>query len=211
MKKAIAYLSIFGAGCAVGVLGARLYYKKQFEDRIDEEIEAVRIAFDKKSERLKSEIADKFKDKEHSEEKDIEQEEEVKDTNKIEYPSVLKRYDTYSQPEEKVAEKPNKRDIEHPQEEDYEVYFTDVDEFLDTSNGYDKLECSYYVDDGVLVGPDGEPINVFDTVVNIDECLEEFADLVDEVCYIRNDKACEDYEITKVLGAYKLIAAEEDY
>ena len=41
MKKAIAYLSIFGAGCAVGVLGARLYYKKQFEDRIAALLERV--------------------------------------------------------------------------------------------------------------------------------------------------------------------------
>ena len=206
MKKLIAYLSIFGAGCATGVLGARFYYRKQFEAQIDEEMQSIRVAFEKKSEQLKKDVLEKVE--RHIEESDVDRE-VVKEPEKSSYPAEMRRYDTFSKPEEKVAEKPNKRDIEHPQEEDYDVYFTDVDEFLDESNGYKKLECSYYVDDGVLVGPDGGPVNIFDTVG--DDCMEEFVDLVDEVCYIRNDKACEDYEVTKVFGAYESIESEEDY
>lgn len=205
MNKFIAYLSIFGAGCATGVLGARFYYKKQFDDRIDAELESIRVAFDKKAERLKGDIAEKFKEVEAMKEPLTPSDRPIN----RELPPEMTRYDTFSKTDEKPAEKAEDRHTEHPQEEDYESYFTDVDEFLDESNGYKKLECSYYMDDGVLVGPDGGPVNIFDTVG--DNCMEEFSELVDEVCYIRNDKACEDYEVTKIFGAYETIEAEEDY
>ena len=203
MKKFIAYLSMFGAGCATGVLGARFYYKKQFDDRIDAELESIRVAFDKKAEKLKGDIAEKFKEAEALKNDDL----LITEVRGL--PPEMTRYDTFSKVDDTSPEKADDGRTEHPQEEDYESYFTDVDEFLDESNGYKKLECSYYMDDGVLVGPDGNPVNIFDTVG--DDCMEEFQELVDEVCYIRNDKACEDYEVTKVFGAYETIEAEEDY
>ena len=41
MNKLVTYLSFFGAGCALGVLGTKTYFAKKYKDISDAEIESV--------------------------------------------------------------------------------------------------------------------------------------------------------------------------
>ena len=207
MNKLVTYLSFFGAGCTLGVLGTKSYFERKYKDISDAEIESVKEVYKRKAIALEGE-----EKKEHIVLENVINKDAIGDGLFINMtPEHMKsmqiNYNTLS------------TDIaEHPIEEDYKPYFIDVDDFDATGDGYSKHEYVYYMDDGTLadaaveaattqVDIEEEIVSAADTV-GIDN-LEIFENMDEEVCYIRNDGHKADYEVTKVFSSYSAIVGDD--
>lgn len=189
----LSYIGVLGAGVGIGVLGTKVYFEKQANDRVDSEIEQMRAYY----ESLKPEP---------------EKEEEVVEENRESLAdiSTFRDYNTLS---EHIAYNEMDEKPESPKEEyDDEPYFIDIDDFDEVTLGYAKKELVYYMDDGSLVNEqdntedDGEVVSIVDTVGV--KNLEEFENSYETTCYIRNEKLKEDYEVSKIFNSYGAVLGD---
>ena len=200
MKKLVTYLSIFGAGCALGVLGTKTYFERKYKDIAEEEIESVKEVFKRKT------IALEGAEKKEEIVSDI-----VGNVKGVQPVGAGLFMDMTPEHMKDMQIKYNKVSDdfkeESPIEGDYKPYLIDIDDFDATGDGYSKHQYAYYIDDATLVSDEDEVINSSD-IVGLDT-LELFENLEDEVCYVRNEARKEDYEITKVFSSYSEVVGDE--
>ena len=198
MKKFICFLSyigVLGAGVGIGALGTRLYFEKKANDRADSEIASMRAYFEDEYQAL------------------VSLDEECPPlTNTVENKETLadivpfREYHTFTKDISEKAESPKEED------DSKEPYFIDIDDFDEVTLGYGKKELVYYMDDETLVDEsenideDGEFVSLVETIGM--KNLERFENSLESVCYIRNEKLKEDYEISKVFGSYGAIRGD---
>lgn len=195
MNKIIYGAVGFLIGAVSGAFGARIYLKNRYEALADKEIDEVKKMYLEKEIELESKISEeKPKKKKASTKK-----KETKSEKTEEKPKRVKQkinYNDISRKEEEV-----KAENEAPEEEEpaepYEITFQ---EFDDEHPEYDKINLSYYDEDGSLVTDDEEIVDADDTigVENLDKFV---SDEMNEM-YVRNNAISTDYDIALVYGNY---------
>lgn len=185
MSKSLTQILIFGAGIAAGVLGSRSYFKNLYMKRAEDEIESVRQAFYRQTGAMPEEKTSK-KDKPtlFSGEKPKENA-----SNAVNYGNY---YDKDEQKtkllEEEMAVK------EFPKEKDEPYIISEID-YSETEIAYDKLSCTYYIPDNLVVDDlSREPVEP-DTIGEAN--LEYLMKTTDKFVYIRNDILGCDMEISR--------------
>ena len=195
MKKFVTYLSIFGAGCAIGVFGTRAYFAKKYKEIADSEIESMKQVISKHSDK-----EEKPKDKDAifpvTEETSISID---MSPEKAEF--YRTRYNTMS------SDVLDPSEAEKPEEKDANQYEIDVEDFDKVHDGYEKEEYAYYMDDGTLVDSADNVVVIGDTISS--DYIDAFERSDDDVWYIRNAGLKTDYEITKVYGNYGSILGDD--
>lgn len=199
MKQLVTYLSLFGAGLSLGVLGTKTYFERKYKQIADDEIASMKSYYDRRAVRIEKEKGDK--------------KEEIVVDGEIEKQTVGGGLFLNMTPEHMKEMQINyntlSNDIvagEHPIEEDYKPYLIDIDTFDETGDGYSKHELTYYMDDSTLVNVEEDIISAADTI-GIDN-LEVFEEMDSEVCYVRNEALRADYELTKVFSSYSVIVGD---
>ena len=210
MKQIVTYLSIFGAGCALGVLGTKTYFAKKYKDISDAEIESVKEVYKRKTIALEgSERKDEIK---------IVSEPKKEGVGSGLFVNLTPEHMKDMQIKYNAASSDILAESESPIEGDYKPYFVDIDDFDAVNDGFAKQQFVYYMDDGTLADAslegtttqtdiEEEVINPSDTV-GIDN-LELFENMEDEVCYIRNESLKTDYEVTKVYSSYSQVVGDD--
>lgn len=197
MKQLVTYLSIFGAGCAIGVLGTRTYFAKKYKEISDSEIESMKRVLAKREEKTEA----NNKEKKEAIFPVTEQMSISIDMSPEKAEFYRTRYNTMS------SDVLDPSETESPREDDFEQYEIDIDEFDKVHDGYSKVEYAYYMDDGTLVDDADNVIVIGDTISA--ENIDAFERSDEDVWYIRNVGLKTDYEITKVYGNYGNIIGDE--
>ena len=197
MKKLVTYLSIFGAGCALGVLGTRAYFNKKYKEISDIEIESMRKVLAKHAEKTE----EKSTEKKEAIFPVTEQTSISLDMSPEKAEFYRTRYNTMSSDVLDPSEE------ESPREDDFEQYEIDIDEFDKVHDGYSKVEYAYYMEDGTLVD-DADNVIVIGDTISADN-IDAFERSDEDVWYIRNVGLKTDYEITKVYGNYGNIIGDD--
>lgn len=197
MNKIVTYLSIFGAGCIVGMLGTKSYFEKKERSRADAEIESMKKYISKHAEAT-------GKSNDNNESVKFEFDSSLNERSSLELdvsPEKREFYRTrYYTLSEDLAEK------EHPEEDDVKQYQIDIDTF-DEVDGYRKEEYSYYVEDGTLVDANDNILVIGDTI-SVDN-MDAFENSTDDIWYIRNEGIKTDFEITKVYSSYSMLIGDD--
>lgn len=173
----------FIAGGGIGVLGTHLYYKKNFDKRIDEEVEEIRSA-------IEEGYASKPVLKEPEEDPDLmDKVQRARDKGDLfAYARELnenREHENYSK-----YSKEYKTETEELPEE-VEVTPEPVDIEIIAPDEYDTLNYKtmtlYYLRDGVLVDTDGEIIHDVNNLVGYDS-LDQFGEYGEpDSVYVRNN------------------------
>ena len=203
MKQIVTYLSLFGAGLALGVLGTKTYFERKYKKIADDEIESVKEVFKRKTVSIVEADAT---------------------AQRVETPNVDPDFGIEKVPvggglfmnmvpehmkEMQINYNTVSNDIvegEHPIEGNYRPYIIDIDTFDETADGYSKVELSYYMGDSTLVDSEEEIVSTADTI-GVDN-LELFEQLDSDILYVRNESLGADYEVTKVLSSYSQIVGD---
>lgn len=199
MNKTIEYLLIFSVGIATGVLSTRGYFEKKYRLRADEEIESVKRVYN-------GELKLYFKDKNPENAPDPEPEKPVMYESTIvnngysertieESTDYRKFYDQSSKEaayEDKLEEEMAKK--EAPSEETKPYLISDVD-YSETMDQYDKLCCTFYVPDRIVV--DDISREVIEPDVLGEDNIEYMIKSTQDFIYIRNESIGCDMEISK--------------
>lgn len=204
MNKLVTYLSFFGAGCALGVLGTKTYFERKYRDIADNEIESVKEVYKRKTIALEGE----------------EQKEAISGKVVLGQTSIASKEPSETglflnmTPEHMKSMQINYNTMSndivddiHPTEGPDKPYFITIDEFDEVNDGFTKLEYSYYMDDSTLVSADDEVISAADTI-GVDN-LELFENMDEDACFIRNEFVSTDYEVTKVFSSYSMITGDD--
>lgn len=168
MNNTITFVAGLLIGGAAGVLGARQYFKKKYEDIAQEEIDSVKEAFSRGEKKDDTEDNDSADD-------DGTELEEVKD--------IMKDHGYFG---ENVDVYEMKKSEETP-------YVINDDEFGNMeSEGY-EMETLYYYLDGTLADGDDNRVDLDDLIGA--GSLNHFDEYVQDTVYVRNEKYRTDYEV----------------
>lgn len=190
MSKSITFLSVLGAlgvGGVIGVLSTKTYFEEKYRKIADDEINSVIAEFKSNN----SEKTEKKESKPHKDGEDL-----------ADYTERIRDYSSI------FSERVDKAELLNPTEEDViKPYLISIDDFDEATPGYAKRQLLYYMDDGMLVDAEVvssmEEENVVDVSATVgNKLLDEFDDSLESSCYIRNESVKEDYEVSKVFGAY---------
>ena len=88
-------------------------------------------------------------------------------------------------------------------------YFITEDDYTDSEPGYDKLSCTYYVPDRVLVDDLSREVVEVDTVG--EENLDFLARSTNEIMYVRNDNISCDFEVMRSIDSIEDSGAQVWY
>lgn len=169
MNNTVAFIAGLAIGGVAGVLGARQYFKKKYEEIAQEEIDSVKEAFSRKKDSNESEGIDSAND---DEPEIMEEAKQIMDDN------------GYFDEEIDVFEM--KKSEEAP-------YVINDDEFGNMEDeGYD-METLYYYLDGTLADGDDNRVDL-DDLIGAD-ALNHFDEYVQDTVYVRNEKYRTDYEV----------------
>ena len=167
MNNTIAFVAGVIIGGAAGVLGARQYFKKKYEDIAQEEIDSVKEAFSRKEKKDESEESDSDDD----------------DSELEEAKTIMKDNGYFD--EDVDVYKMNKSD-EAP-------YVITDDEFGNMEDEGYEMETLYYYLDGTLADGDDNRVDL-DDLIGAD-ALNHFDEYVQDTVYVRNEKYRTDYEV----------------
>ena len=204
---------VFGVGA--GFAGCYAFFKKKNESAIEAKVESLKNTYEKLNNAAPAE----------NKPDDI-REQKIDNTISGSASSVIKKVSNKKEAVDETDE-----DSEDSDDEDYDDYETDDSyistyyedvvksyksddpiqlitepEYADTTNGYDKLEFTYYggdeehvidVDTGHEVDNWMSLLGYDDGLLN-DELFEEYGGVV----YIRNNAMCTDYMVTKTSAAF---------
>lgn len=169
MNNTVAFIAGLAIGGVAGVLGARQYFKKKYEDIAQEEIDSVKEAFSRKKDSDETEDSDSAND---DEPETMEEAKQIMNDN------------GYFDEEIDVFEM--KKSEEAP-------YVINDDEFGNMEDeGYD-METLYYYLDGTLADGDDNRVDL-DDLIGAD-ALNHFDEYVQDTVYVRNEKYRTDYEV----------------
>ena len=194
MNKIVPVIT-FIAGAALGAVATWQFTKKQYEQRVQEEVESVKKVF---SERYDTKPA-----KDEAEEEN--EEEDPKSSGYLgEKPSVME----YAAELLKLRYKPDEEDTV----EDKEILPGPVvippDEFGE-DEAYEKISLTYYAD-GVLADETDKPVKDVDTFVG-EESLTHFGEWEDDSVFVRNDRFKRYYEILLDQRKYSDVVEQYPY
>lgn len=185
MSRAFDYTLIFVAGFTAGVLSARSYFKNLYMRCAEDQIDSVRQAFymqmgskpDEKTGKVgKPEIFKGEKPKENPE-------------SNVNYGGY---YDKDQHKDDKLEDSMAVK--EFPKEVD-EPYIISEEQYSETEVTYDKLSCTYYIPDRLVVDDlSREPV---EPDVIGDANLEYLMKTNEKFVYIRNDTLGCDLEISR--------------
>lgn len=195
MNKVL-YLVAFAIGAGVGSFVTLQLTKKYYADLAQGEIDSVKEAFSKKSNK---EYTEKVEEPKENEKDHIAQPSgnNLK-PDIMEYASVLREegYTKYSNPSDSLAEDDDEDDIRE------EPYIIDPDDFA-WNEEYEKISLTHFAD-GVLADDGDKPIEDVDNTVGGDY-FNHFGEYEEDVVYVRNDKMRVDFEICRDLRTYKSV------
>lgn len=204
MNKTIEYLIIFASGILLGALGTQNYFKTKYEEITNEEIESVKKAFGSESNKPSSNLPKKETAKEDTGDHylssvppavvNIYRSEESKD-DEVDYhkyydaPEDTERGDNMTRvmmATEEMAER------EFPREE-YVPELITQEEYDTTEPGFDKMSCTLYVPNMVVV--DDTSREVVENDILGEDNIRYLADSGQTMGYIRNESISCDMEI----------------
>lgn len=195
MNKVL-YLVVFAIGAGIGSVATWQLTKKYYADLAQEEIDSVKEAFSKKSNKESTEKVEEPKENEkeyiaqpsgNSLKPDI-----------MEYASIVHKegYTNYSNPSDSLTEDDDEDDIRE------EPYIIDPDDFA-WNEEYEKISLTHFAD-GVLADDGDKPIEDVDGTVGRDY-FNHFGEYEEDIVYVRNDKMRVDFEICRDLRTYKSV------
>ena len=205
MKQIVTYLSLFGAGLALGVLGTKTYFERKYKKIADDEIESVKEVFKRKTVSIVEADATAQRVETTNVDPDFGIAIEKVPVGGGLFMNMVPEH----MKEMQINYNTMSNDIvegEHPIEGNYRPYIIDIDTFDETADGYSKVELSYYMGDSTLVDSEEEIVSTADTI-GIDN-LELFEQLDSDIIYVRNESLGADYEVTKVLSSYSQIVGD---
>lgn len=185
MSKTSSTVLIFAAGFAVGVLSARSYFKDVYRQWAEDQIESVHHAFRMQMDPTHEEKADT------SSKPNLFSGEKPKESvsNAVNYQHF---YDETEHKTEKLEEQMAIK--EFPKEQD-EPYIISEVQYSETELSYDKMSCTYYIPDRLVVDDlSREPVEP-DVIGEAN--LEFLMKTSEEFVYIRNDTLGCDLEISR--------------
>lgn len=196
MNKTLANLLIFTAGLAVGAGSTCFFWKKKYEARAQEEIDSVKAIYTYKKQEP---IPDPDPPKDENGEAVVVSENMYKASiyEPVDYGNFYTEKapeDTETSPlifnkvEEHMAEKESPTERVKP-------YLITEDEYTDTEPSFDKVSCTFYVPDHVLV--DDLSREVMELEVVGDENIEFLIKSNEDIVYVRNENISCDIEISK--------------
>lgn len=198
MSKTIEYLLIFSAGVAAGVLGARGYFKEKYETLAKEEIDSVKEVYGRRNLRKSRDISEKKDEKPEKVVETVPPRERMmvdfgysaasKDADNTDYRKFYEQDTNNVDLEEEMAKKESPKENNTP-------YLISEDDYSDTEISYDKMSCTFYVPDQVLV--DDLSREVVEQYVIGPENFEFLVKTNERMVYIRNDELACDLEISR--------------
>lgn len=215
-------LGTFIGGAAIGSLITFALTKEKYESIINNEIEAMRIFYEERVDK------DKTEEKEEPEVSD-----DLREATSIKEGIVsdLRDYKAYSQmvtvykPEDKEAIRPEE---EYPNEDDYHDEEGELppplDKFIQEDKPYpitfydynhtmthiDKIELVYFRGDGIMVDDQDEIIDDIEYLIGEDNLMELGNDpQFPNMMYIRNPKTGADYEIIQNESSFREVILGE--
>lgn len=180
-------LLIFAAGVACGALAGRFYFKKQYEDIANNEIESVKRAFGMEKENENANSENKPEEK-------IEETKEDTSSSKVDRESIV-RMNQIIQKENYSKYSSVKKPIAHP-----DIYVIPPEEMGD--KGYDLVTWQYF-SDNVLVDECDEVVDdiTLENTIGADS-LNHFGEYEGDSVCVRNDSLQIDYEVLQDLRKY---------
>lgn len=210
MNRTLANWLIFGAGLAVGAGGTCLFWKKHFETRAQEEIDSVKAIYTyKKPEPIDDPNPPKDENGENV--KPPEKMYQPAETEPVDYGQFYKETETpqaevtplfINNVEEEMAQK------ESPSER-VKPYLITEEDYTDTEPGYDKISCTFYVPDRVLVDDLSREVVEPDTIG--DDMIEFLIKSNEDIVYVRNENISCDIEILRNLDGIEESGAQVWY
>lgn len=206
MSKTIELLVVFSAGLAVGALSTRGYFEKKYRLRADEEIESVKHIY---NENLKLRFKEEEPEKQEKSVDDIPKParmvtnpyEKLVDSNLYstrvdEKVTDYRKFYEHGSDEAVYADKLEEEMAEREAPvEDTKPYLISEEDFSETMSTYDKLSCTFYVTDRIVV--DDVSREVIEPDVIGEDNIEFMIKTPQNFIYIRNENISCDMEISK--------------
>lgn len=202
MSKTIEYLLIFGCGVAAGALCAQQYFDAKYKAIAEEEIASVKEVYGRKYREPEPDIPKKKAEKEERVVESVPPHDrkvadfgystQSRSVDATDYHKFYESKDEEDNIEVRLAEK------EAPSESDYPYLITD-DEYSDTEVSFDKISCTFYVPDQVLV--DDLSREVVEPYVYGEDNVEYLVNTDKSLIYIRNEKLGCDMEISRDMNS----------
>lgn len=191
MSKATNFLT-FGLGVAVGSIVTRYVVKKKYERIAQEEIDSVKEAFAKLSDKDEiREKADQAKDK----------------PSVAEYAAILRNQQYVEENVEDEEEIP--ADVRISGVEQGDLPYIIPPEDFGEQDEYGAISLSYYAD-GILADDNDEKVIDIDGLVGV-ESLGHFGEYEDDSVFVRNDRLKCDFEILLREETYADILKQKPY
>lgn len=194
MSKTLDYVIIFCAGLTAGVLCTKEYWKSTYKTRAEEEIESVKHIYNVEKAKIVAEAV-----KKNNQKKDELSEGYISSAPlkpRVEYAEpneeVVNYGEFYSKEEVSLEEKMAR--TESPKEFD-EPYLISEEEYSDTNIYFDKMSCTFYVPDRVVV--DDLSREAVEPEVIGEKNIEYLIQTDEPLIYIRNENLSCDLEISK--------------
>ena len=223
-------ITIFAAGLLVGggatYLIANKHFEKKYRDLAEEEIAAVRAAYEevakseeeKKPKSPKEKVDQAFADLEEAQLEQTMEELDAKfaretpptDEELEEAARLAAKYDESGQ----YGHHPDRDytlrdDVEDPTQWDRSreiPYVITVDEFMMDNREWDKISLTYYSDDDTLADEDDQGVPDVDACIHVPNLAHFGVGSNDpDVMHIRNELKEVDFEVTRVEGSYSKI------
>jgi len=220
-------ITIFAAGLLVGsgatYFIANKYFEKKYRDLAEEEIAAVRAAYEEvaknKTERTPDEkVQDAMADLEEAElqrtmaehEAQAHRETPPTDEELEEAARLAAKYDTPGQyghsPHRDYTQDPDAEDPTQWDRTQNKPYVITVDEFMMDNREWDKVSLTYYSDDDTLADEDDQGVPDIDACIDLANLAHFGVGSNDPaVMHIRNELKEIDFEVTRVEGSYSKI------
>lgn len=177
------------AGCMIGVIATRAYFKKKYEKVANDEIEEMKKHYEKKVEEAKKNAPKSYAT--------LNADAEAKSA-----------YSGYATNEDEVVDYVTYRSekmsdlvkTEHPEDDiPEEPYRISADEFINDGM-YDKVTLTFYDEDAALAGEDDQIVEVSNTIGQ--DAYSYFVEADIDEMFVRNPHLSLDFEVVRVLGSY---------
>lgn len=213
MNKTIANLLIFGAGLAVGAGSTCFFWKKHYENRFEEDLKSVKEIWTYK----KPEYVDRVDDPNPPKDDNGSPVEPAKELytsaprEDVDYGTFYKNKEIDESEmsplkneklEEEMAQKESPTERSKP-------YLISDEDYTDGEPGYDKVSCTFYVPDHVLVDDLSREVMEIDMVG--DENIEFLIRSTDDIVFVRNDNISCDMEIMRSVDSIEEAGAQVWY
>lgn len=191
MSRTIDYVITFAVGLTAGAVCAKLYYESKYKALADEEIESVKEAYRDLSEHKA--VMEKFAEEKQEDKDDVEENEEiVREYIRPVKPEEPTDYHNFYKNTEKAEVKMAER--EFPREEVRPRIITQ-EEYDETEPGFDKMSCTFYVPDKLIV--DDLSREVVEPDIIGEENIEFMLTTNEPIICIRNELISVDMEISR--------------